>query len=198
MIAYLSGKVKDFRQSSITLVVSGVGFLIHVPDQYNFQTDEDIFLEIYSHYNQENGYQFFGFKTKDEKNVFSLILGCSGVGPKIGLATLTMLSPSVFISAIMTEDLKTLSSIDGVGRKKAESIILQLKDKVSKVQLSSSSSIPQAASSIKQLSEVLTSLGYGRQEISITIERLKEAQALNSKISFDELVRKALALLSKK
>lgn len=198
MIAYLSGIVKDFKPSSITLLVNGVGFLVQVPDQYNFQINENISLEIYSHYNQENGTQLFGFKTKDEKTVFSLILSCSGVGPKIGLAALSMISPSVFVSSIMTEDLKTLSSIDGVGRKKAESIVLQLKDKVSKVALTGGEGIPQSASSIKQLNEVLTSLGYGRHEISATMESLKQAQAFNSKMSLDELVRKALTLLSKK
>lgn len=196
MIAYLSGTVHDIKPPLITLVVNGIGFAVNVPARYSLQKGSLVTLEIYSHMTQDNGIQLFGFENSDEKSVFALIISCSGLGPRIGLAVLSSLTPSLFVSAILTSDIKGLSSIEGIGPKKAESMILQLKDKASKVALDQSE-ITVGAGHVKQLSDVLASLGYSRSEITSALEHLRQ-QGMLQQAPFDELVRKGLGFLAKK
>ena len=198
VIAYLSGLVRVAQGSVITLVVNGIGFLVHVPSSYSLSMGSAAELEIYTHVTQEQGMQLFGFQSSDERIVFKLIIGCSGLGPKIALALLSNLTPSLFISAIMTGDSRALSSVEGIGAKKAESMIMQLKDKVAKLVLTGEpKQESRAMLTLKQLSDVLSSLGYSRLEITRALQYLQE-NGLLGQASFDELLRKALALLAKK
>ena len=196
MIAYLFGQIRDIRSGHITLVVNGIGFDLQIPQSYQFQIGSQVAFEVYTHSNQEQGAQLFGFNTVDERHIFTLVISCSGVGPKIGLAVLSSLTPALFISAVMTGDIKTLSSIDGIGRKKAESMIMQLKDKVAKFALSGTEQVSHSAQSVKQVSDVLDSLGYTRQEVTGALERLRGDGMLD--VSFDEMLRKSLGYLAKR
>lgn len=196
MIAYLSGTVHDVRIPYVTIIANGIGFAVQVPAKYTIQKGGALALEIYSHTTQDNGVQLFGFENIDEKNVFMLIIGCSGLGPKIGLAVLSALTPTLFVSAILTSDVKGLSSVEGIGPKKAESMVMQLKDKVSKLALDQKE-ITTGAGNVKQLSDVLASLGYSRSEITLALEHLRQGGLLQQ-ASFDELVRKGLGFLAKK
>lgn len=196
MIAYLSGIIRTMHGSLATLVVNGVGYAVQVPSRYQFMSQERVELEIYPHMHQENGLQLFGFKTQDEKTIFSLIISCSGMGPKIGLAVLGALTPSLVISAILTNDITTLSSIDGIGRKKAESMVLQLRDKAEKITLQDTTQCTPAVSAIKQLSDALYALGYTRQEVTGALESVKGSQSLD--VPFDALFKQAMLFLAKK
>jgi Holliday junction DNA helicase RuvA len=196
MIAYLSGTVHDVRIPSVIILANGIGFTVQIPAKYAIQKGAMVALEVYSHTTQDNGTQLFGFETVDEKNIFMLIISCSGLGPRIGLAILSALTPSLFVSAILTSDVKGLSGIEGIGPKKAESMIVQLKDKVSKLALDQAE-MTSSAGNVKQLSDVLASLGYSRSEITSVLEHLRHGGLLQS-ASFDELVRKGLGFLAKK
>lgn len=196
MIAYLSGIIRAMHGSLVTLVVNGVGYAVNVPVRYQFSPQDHIELEIYAHMHQDNGLQLFGFKTYDEKTIFSLIIGCSGMGPKIGLAVLSALTPSAFISAILTNDIKTLSSIDGIGRKKAENMIMQLREKVEKITLQDVGQCTPAVSLVKQLGDVLYSLGYTRQEVIGALESVKES--VTPDMPFDVIFKQAMLFLAKK
>ncbi len=198
MIAYLTGAVHDIKQQQLVILVNGIGFAVHVPSRYCLQKGQQATLEIYCHMTQDNGLQLYGFETIDERAVFVLIISCSGLGPKIGLAVLGALTPPLFASAVLSHDIKTLSSIEGIGVKKAESMVLQLKDKISKLALTHSDTLSNnAAGHVKQLSDVLVSLGYSRTEISMVLEHLRQAGTFQQG-SFDELVRKGLGFLAKK
>lgn len=198
MIAYLSGVVRDVRLPYITVVTNGIGFLVQVPSRYSLAAGSPVELDIYTHVTQDNGMQLFGFINGDERLIFTLVIGCSGVGPKIALAVVGGLAPALFVSAVMTGDMRAFNGIEGVGPKKAESIILQLKDKIGKLSLSGLENLESPmVTLIKQLLEVLGSLGYSRSETTACLEHLKTSGFLEG-ASFDELLRKALAFLSKK
>lgn len=179
-----------------TVMVQGIGFGVNVPNHYQFAQGATVQLEIYTHVTQDAGMQLFGFLTEDEKAVFMLIISCSGMGPKIGLGLLSELTPAQCVQAILTNDIKTLSSISGIGRKKAESLALQLKDKVEKLMLASTTHVPQATMALKNINDALYSLGYSRQEVASAMEFLKQSQLLE--VPFDEMLRKSLGFLAKR
>nr|MBA3955031.1 Holliday junction branch migration protein RuvA [Candidatus Dependentiae bacterium] len=183
----------------IILDVSGVGFNLSVADEHAFTVGQKQELQVYFHWNTEQGPQLFGFTSKLSKTVFSLIISCSGIGPKIGLAALAQLSPESFLQAILLNDIKTLSSLSGIGTKKAEALVLCLKDKVSKLDVTTVSmpgSEGQTLKYFKQVSDALSSLNYSRSEIAGALEFVKKNSTDTSK--FDEMLRKALSFLSKK
>ena len=199
MIAYLRGTVQEVTAQAIILDVGGVGYGVQVPDSYSFEKGKNCELYIHMHWNQENGPALFGFMTAAQKNIFMLIIGCSGMGPKIGVALLGHMQPGAFLAAVTLGDIKALSAINGIGPKKAESLVLQLRDKVAKmVQSGAIVDEPAVLSNFKDISEVLTSLNYTRAEINGALEHIKKITTSQAQSSFDELMRHALAFLSKK
>ena len=118
------------------------------------------------------------------------------MGPKIGLAVLGALTPSQVISSLLTNDIKTLSSIDVIGRKKAENMVLQLREKAEKMTLQDITQCTAAVSLVKRLSDVLYSLGYTRQEVTGALEYVKDAQTPD--VPFDTIFKRAMTFLVKK
>ena len=134
-----------------------------------------------------------------EKTTFLLIISCSGIGPKIGLAILNQLDPAIFLQAILEENIKTLSSISGIGAKKAEQICVALKHKVAKL-LKDQPSLTASSASLgvwKDLMDTLSSLSYSPTEIKAAMNFLKESN-LDSTTPLSQLLRKALAFLAVK
>lgn len=198
MIHHIKGTVTAIENGIITIDVAGVGFGITVTRPELYSLSQSAQTLTYMHWNQETGPQLFGFATEVERQTFILIIGCSGIGPKIALSLLNQLPPREFLAAISLADTQKLSTLKGIGLKKAESMILQLQDKVKKL-ADSSPEIQEDNSTllhIKNLTEVLNSLHYSRQEIAHTIEHLKKNNHLE-KSSFDDLIRKSLSFLAK-
>ncbi len=198
MIAHLTGTVILKKEHSVVLNVHDIGFEVVVASLRNIILNTEISLFIVFYWNQETGPQLFGFLEESEKTIFNLAVSCSGCGPKIALSVVAQMSLAQFVVAIEKADTAALSSVNGIGKKKAEQIILSLKDKVIDIEEydSISESTP-AMAHIKKIDDVLTSLGYVRQEISMTLEFLKK-QDFFDKESFDFLLRKALGHLSRK
>lgn len=197
MITFIHGTIRDIQDNLLMVDVNGVGYGVYVAQSPAFVLKQLVELHVHMHWNQETGPQLFGFSTALEKTLFILITNCSGIGPKLGLSLLGEFSPSSFISAITTGDVKALSSVSGVGTKKAESLILQLRDKIDKL-IKSGIVIdePASFSHLKNVSDVLTSLNYSRPEVQAALEHVKKTSALEQ-ATFDELMRKALSFLSK-
>ena len=200
MITFLRGIIKDINDSTLTLDVQGIGYGVTVCNSTAFIIGEKAELFIQLIWHQEQGPHLFGFTTHTEKTIFCLITSCSGFGPKAALAILQAMTPSAFIEAIELGNTKALSAVNGVGTKKAESIILHLKDKVHKLiqqgfcaAQSTTSSL--SVSDIKNLTDVLNSLGYSAREIS---DALTYVRSQGSAYAFDELLRKSLSFLSKR
>jgi len=197
MLSLISGTIQEIGlHQLITVKCAGLGLSVSVPDEKIFSLHQEIELCIYFHWNQENGPQLFGFLSKFSKDVFALIISCSGIGPKIALSILAQMKPDEFCRAIIFADIKSLSSISGIGQKKAELMIMHLKEKVSKITIESDHVGHSDVIKIKELSDVLVSLGYKKPEISSTLNLIKNEKSV-SDLTFDELLRKSLLYLSK-
>ena len=200
MFAYLNGTIAAVSETSVTLDVQGVGYMLQVPSPAFFMGKKQVQVSAYMHWSAENGPSLYGFASELEKTVFLLIISCSGLGPKIGLAVLHQLSPGAFLQAIQEGDEKALSSVSGIGAKKAEQIIVQLRHKVSKLVDKGVVVEEGAQKSLedwRNLTQVLQSLSYSRPEIESTLAQLRKDSEGGS-LPFDLLMRKALSLLAKK
>lgn len=198
MINSLHGFIKEISPKSISIAISGIEFNVAVPNENVFFLNQEITIHIHFHWNQELGPQLYGFNTNLEKQIFTLLISCSGLGPKIALTILSQLSAENIIEAIMISDTNTLSSITGVSQKKAELIIMQLKDKIPKI-ASNNKKLTEENSfiaNIGELTQALNSLGYSRKEVNIALSHIKKLDI--KEMQFNELLKKSLLFLSKR
>jgi len=198
MLDYIKGSIRSVYESTISVDIGIMGLELHVPLPSSYQVGQKTELYAYMHWNAENGPSLFGFSSKIEKEIFLLVISCSGVGPKLGLAVLEDLGPQTFLDAVIEENDKVLSKVSGIGAKKAEQMIVNLKHKVSK--LIQSGAIVQSSgkiSKIHEITDVLKSLHYSRPEISAAMNHINKNYP-SQDCSFDQLVRHALSFLSKK
>lgn len=198
MIETLTGTVECINDQAITLVVAGVGFKLFVPDDTVFSKNQQVSLFVHMSWNQESGPSLFGFTNQNSRDIFCLIISCSGLGPKIGLAILSQMTIDEFINAIVFADIKALSAISGIGPKKAEVMIMQLKDKIVKLPLSMQSQQSDTVNHkvLKDVMDALSSLSYSKHEILAAVEFIKKE--CKDKTSFDESLRKGLSFLAKR
>lgn len=199
MIDYLSGVIHDIRDKSITLLCQGVGFTVYTPhtEQYILQNSASLF--IYFNWSADNGPALYGFQSQMERDLFLLIIDCPKIGPSIAINILNQLSPGDFCDIVTQQNSVALSGVNGIGPKKAEHIIFQIKDKVPALiqRYPHQASDQQAFVQWQQIRDVLTSLNYSKQEIAETINVLNKQYA-GITCSLDQLIRQALAHLSSK
>ena len=132
MIAFLNGILAEKHPTSVVLDVHGVGYAVLIPlSTYDRlpATGETCQLQIH-HHMREDGQSLCGFATADEKQMFELLIGISGIGPKVALGVLSGLNAAELRAAIAEGDVKRLSSVRGVGKKTAERIVVELRDKI--------------------------------------------------------------------
>ena len=198
MVDYFVGIVQESRDQEIVLDLGMVGLSLQVPNAQVFAQDASIKVYSYLHWNAENGPSLFGFAVPLDRSIFRVIISCSGIGPKIALAVLADLGAQGFLHAISVGDDQMLSKVNGIGKKKAEQIIVQLKHKVAS--LIESGTVD--AQDIKDSSHfhdvglALQSLNYSRPEIGRAMDYLKKNTKID-KVTFDVLLRQALSYLSK-
>ncbi len=199
MINYIKGHIKAIHEHQLSVVSSSLnmGFAISVINPLSFSINEEIELYLFMHWNQEQGPSLYGFRTVQERDLFILVNSCNGIGPKMALSILSQTDMSTFVSAIQTHDVKALSQFKGIGEKKAEQLILQLKTKIERFTNQHNVSSVGAARYLKEVSDVLQSLNYSRSEIQQAISYARE-QAYESEPAFDHVMRSALSFLSKK
>lgn len=197
MVEYVTGIVKQRDASHLVIGVGPLGLNVQVPVTMHCDTTKEITLYLHMHWNQENGPSLYGFSTLVEKKVFQLIISCSGLGPKIALAVLSDLGVDRFVDAIQTNNTTALSSVSGIGAKKAEQIAVQLKHKVADLLKSGIEITGATAIKWHEITQVLESLNYSRGEISAAMQHLSSEYA-NKNVPFDGLIRHALSFLSKK
>lgn len=136
MLSYIKGKLEHKDIDHVIVDVNGIGFKI-LTSLSTIQSLKEIGSEvkIYTYLQvREDNLSLFGFATVEELKMLELLLKVSGIGPKVALSIISNLSPSKFSLAIITDDVKTLSKVPGVGKKTAQRIILELKDKIKKEQ----------------------------------------------------------------
>jgi Holliday junction DNA helicase RuvA len=198
MIDQLQGTIAAVKEKYITLTVSGVGFALHVPQQGDYQPQANAHFYTYLHWHPDNGPSLYGFKSELERRVFLLIIDCPKIGPTIGMNILSQISAGQFIELISTANQTGLSALNGIGEKKAEQLIVELKQKIHKLLKAGDVTIEQQGTfaAWQQLQDVLTSLNYSRQEISKATQYIAEKYTHQQPL--DVLIRAALAFLSQK
>ena len=202
MITYLKGIVHSTGEKSIILLVNDVGYNLLTPKPEIFPHTTKAELFIYSHWNTDRGTTLYGFASELDKTVFLMIIDCQKIGPSIGLQILSQLDALTFLEVIAAQNSKALSSLHGIGPKKAEGIVLELKNKATKLLASGTISTTSidgknsgASRALPEVSEALLSLGYSKQEISQTLSFLAQNNGAGN--SFDQLLRMGLSYISK-
>src|SRR5205807_8059668 len=132
MIAHLSGTLLAKQATSVILDVGGVGYEVTIPLSTFYDLEDagaNVALRIYTHV-REDALQLYGFKTARERALFLKLITVSGIGPKLGIKMLSAMSADEIIASIRTNNLARLTSIPGVGRKTAERLVVELRDKI--------------------------------------------------------------------
>ena len=194
MIGHLKGKITSKNPPEILIEVEGVGYEVLCPMSTFYALDdltEDILL--FTHLSiKEDAHTLFGFITKDEKNVFRELIRVNGVGPKVALAILSNLSVHSLVECISTEDADLLAKTPGIGKKTALKLIVELQDRLSKLDLVSSlansTEIKQNSNpNSKQAIEALQSLGFKAKEANRMVSKIEDQE-----LSTEQLIRLAL------
>jgi Holliday junction DNA helicase RuvA len=202
MIAGLRGRLLTKSPSQAILDVNGVAYDIHIALSTYFQLpnlQELATLHIFTQLRNES-IQLFGFLTLQEKETFILLTGITGIGPKLALSILSTLSVNDLLSSIQSNDIDRLSSVPGIGRKSASRIILELKDKISRLQSvdtppgespteGSSNALQEDATS------ALLNLGYRSAEVKKAVQRCLQKNLEGW--TLQSLIRESLKELAK-
>lgn len=206
MLAYIKGKLEMKMTGYIVIDVAGLGYKIFMADTgiEKLGNIGDI-VKVHTYYKvREDDISIFGFNTLEELRMFELLISVSGVGAKTALAMLAVCEPTEFALAIISEDIKALTQIPGIGAKSAQRIILELKDKIKKEQqieeLTKASSesktkLEQKIEKEEKLEEAIAALqvlGYNKKEIEKAFGKLSKDE-----MSTEELIRKGLTILGK-
>jgi holliday junction DNA helicase RuvA len=196
MIATLTGILKFKSPTEILVEVHGIGYTISIPlSTYEKLGDLGSSVSLLTHFHvREDAMLLFGFSTEEERRLFKLLISVSGVGPKIAQSTLSGMNVEELKSHIVGGNVNALMAIPGVGRKTAERLIVELRDKAGKTLAESEpiSVIGMAAAAMRiEALQALTSLGYN-QQIAEKAIRLVVKEAEGSTISLEELIKRAL------
>jgi len=185
MISLLRGKIAEKSLGRITIDVNGVGYGVAVPLSTYYKLSEigsETELKIYTHM-KDSLIDLYGFLSDGERSIFTMLLGVSGVGPRVAVNILSNVSPGDLVKYITSGELKS-KKIPGLGPKLATRLITELKDKISK--LSESDEIEKPASNLEDIISALLNLGYRRNEIDEHISGIEEI-VINDKDIQDSL-----------
>ena len=198
MIAYVKGKLETKANTYVVIDVNGIGYKIFMSGTAISEvgeTGKDVKVYTY-YYVREDNISLYGFNTQEELKMFELLLSVSGIGAKSAIAMLSAIKPSSFALAVISNDVKVLTKIPGVGPKSAQRIILELKDKLKTEQALTETdnieikTIIENNSNVDEAISALQVLGYNRKEIEKAFERMQ-----NKDLSIEELIKQALKIL---
>ena len=193
---YIKGTYVEQTKNFIVLENNGIGYKIHI-SQLTVQQlpalGSDILLYLYLVV-REDSLTFYGFSEKAELSFFKLLTSVSGIGPKLALSLLGCLSISEIFQAIMAQNVDVLTQVKGMGKKTAQRVILELKDKVSSPMIETSEKGFLFAGILTEVREALLSLGYTRKEADETLTAISKTGITER----DKLIRESLKHLSER
>lgn len=206
MLAYIRGKLEMKMTGYIVIDVGGLGYKIYMSDT-GIEKLGDIgeIVKVHTHYKvREDDISIYGFNTLEELRMFELLISVSGVGAKTAISMLAVCEPTDFAISIISEDIKTLTQIPGIGAKSAQRIILELKDKIKKEQqiqeLTKATKgektkvevVMENNQKIDEATAALQVLGYSKREIEKAFDKIDKKE-----LTTEELIRKGLNILGK-
>lgn len=196
MIGYIKGKLLKMHPTGLLVDVNGVGYEVRISlntfeEVQKMGEAVELFIETVV---KENEISLYGFATEDEKSLFKMLVSVSGVGPKLAVSFLSGMTPQVLVSALRTGNTSILSGIHGVGKKTADRLILELKDKFGKTGFVEGAkmrqSVTEGQSAMADAVMALISLGFDSKYAARAVD--KAVDVLGSDSSVENLVREAL------
>ena len=199
MIALLTGKVAYKSPAFVILDVNGVGYRVQIPFSTYYDLPDEggtVTLNIYTHV-KEDAISLYGFRTPAEKDFFQILISVSGIGPKMGKDILSNVQVDELGQAIVRGDLARLSAIPGIGRKTAERLVLELKEKVMKLDAPAPAmggSAPVFSQGVREdVTSALVNLGYKEAVVNKALADMK----IPPDASMESVLKQALKLLMK-
>jgi holliday junction DNA helicase RuvA len=205
MIAHLSGTLLSKQATSVILDVAGVGYEVSIPLSTFYELEDPgstVQLRIYTHV-REDALQLYGFKTARERELFLRLISVSGIGPKLGITLLSGMSADEMITSIRNNNLAKLTLIPGVGRKTAERLVMELRDKVASLSAavdedlgarSDVAAVPTEDSMRSDALSALLNLGYQRNAAE---KAVSASLGENDEVSVESILRSSLRKLAK-
>ena len=196
MIGFLRGKVAGLKTDYCLLDVGGVGYRVFIPNNTRCKLTLNETAMLYTYMNvYQDGITLYGFYTEEEYDVFQLLIGVSGIGPKVALGILSAITVAALCKAIQNKQATLLTKLPGIGKKSAERLILELKDKMALAAsddeaLSLSMEGEVADDILSEAMAALTALGYSQAEITPVLKKAAKGK------STEEIVKLALKELS--
>ena len=196
MFAYINGKVADKSNNYVVIDNNGIGYKIFM-SQSAIEKMPDVgqVQKVHTYYHvREDNISLYGFLSNEELRMFELLLSVSGIGAKSAIQILSSITPSSFALAVISNDVSKIVKIPGIGKKTAERMILELKDKLKTEQaISKTEEVVVAIHEDEKDTEAITALqvlGYTRKEIEKALEKIE-----TQNLSVEEIIRKALGIL---
>ncbi|MBP3913268.1 MAG: Holliday junction branch migration protein RuvA [Lachnospiraceae bacterium] len=198
MYAYIKGTVEAVKSDHVIVECGGIGYRIFVPASYPDQLRIGDEVKLHTFFSvREDAMQLFGFLTEDDLEIYRLLLTVSGVGPKGALGILSVLNADDLRFAVLSDDSTSIAKAPGIGKKTAQKVIIELKDKLSLTDAFEKKAEHVAAAKYgpspdMDAAEALTALGYSKAE---ALKAVRAAAALNPEADTEGLIRAALRTL---
>lgn len=199
MYAYIKGTLEEKTKDSIVIDAGGIGYRIFISEQSLSKLGElGETIKVYTHYHvREDNISLYGFLNNEELKMFELLLQVSGIGAKTAITMLSNITPSQFALAVISNDIKELVKIPGIGTKSAQRMILELKDKLkveNAIEEKSETKSEEISNveAINEATQALQILGYNKAEIKRVFEKI---QLKN--VSTEEIIKSALKNLAR-
>lgn len=192
MIAHLNGRLIEKNPTNVIVECGGVGYMVKISLNTFSALGSDEQIRIYTQQIiREDAHLLFGFATTEEREVFNLLLSVSGIGPNTAILMLSSLQPAEIAQAIQTDDVRTIQSIKGIGAKTAQRVIIDLKDKMVKVEWTGNANIFAGHNTNRfDALTALISLGFDKKAAEKAIEKIATGAE-----SVEELIKGALKIL---
>ncbi len=199
MFYHINGKVTAIEPNLAVIDCWGIGFALNatVNTLSHLQIGENAKLFTYEHI-REDSFELFGFFDKQEKRCFEMLIGVSGVGPKAAISILSSATPEALAMAVISGDEKALTAVPGIGKKIAQRVLLELKDKIAKetsgisVGVGTAAVVPAGGSKLNDAISALAVLGYSSSEISVV---MKDIDVENT--ALEDIIKQALRKMLK-
>ena len=195
MIDQISGKIISINDNYVVLGVGGLGIKVNISANFASKLINEDLITLVTYLNvREDALDLYGFKNDSERNLFLMLISISGIGPKLAVSILSGVELDELKSNILSGDIKSLTSIPGVGAKTAKRIIIELKDKLSKTTTTELGFEDDFGSKIsKDVLSALVGLGYSESMATEVIKRIKPAK---SNKSIESLIKESLKILN--
>ncbi|MEK5477438.1 Holliday junction branch migration protein RuvA [Paenibacillus sp. FSL R5-0407] len=203
MIDFLRGQVAHLENEYVVLDVQGIGYRVFCPNPYAFAAKNQDSITVYTHHHvRDDAILLFGFPTREEQKLFRKLIEVSGIGPRVALGILSGGNPDTVVAAIHQENISFLTKLPGIGKKTAQRMILDLKDKLEGMggMASLFDPVPAASAAFEdgtpgwpEAREGLKALGYTDPELDRVWNKLKDQVSQDEAV--DSVMKKALKLL---